>query len=134
MLVESYVKTIRQSKKDDTKTPPLAPPKKRETVRQRRTRKKEEKIKREHLAEELRRFEEEYMEKKVLVVDNDYLDTLQYDLGLLTMGEIREFDTEIYNLIKRDFNAFFANVHMPEDEIKMPDVVQWYRKNNLWWE
>lgn len=128
LLVESYVKAIRQSKKNDTTPPSLAPPKKRETIRERRMRKKEEKIKREHLEEELHRFVEEHEEKKVRTVDDDYLDVLQYDLGLLTMGKIREFSTEIYNLIKRDFTGFFTDVDMSEDEIKIPNVVQWYRK------
>lgn len=64
------------------------------------------------------------------VVDAGYLDILLHYFEHVTIDELKQFNGEIYDMIKRDFSNFFSSNGYMEQETKVSDIVQWYKNIN----
>lgn len=62
------------------------------------------------------------------VVDEEYLDILLSYFGQATICEMEQFNSEIYDLIKRDFMKYFIDNSNSENTATVSDMIQWYIK------
>lgn len=63
-------------------------------------------------------------------IDDNYLDILLSYFCDITLSELRQFNIEIYNLFKRDFEEFFScpRLMIDETEVKVSGIVDLYNK------